>query len=96
MKKMIIVVMGVVVALGSTMAMAQSKVEKSVILNSSKNAGNANIAIGRDNVASTGSVNIKNSKVDKSVILNSSKNAGNANIAIGEGNTSTTGSVTIE
>ncbi len=96
MKKLIVILAGSAVALASTLAMAESKVEKSVILNSSKNKGNASIAIGKDSLASTGSVNIKDSKVKKSVILNSSENKGNASIAIGKGSTATTGSVTVE
>ena len=77
-------------------AMAESKIEKSVILNKSLNLGNTTVAIGKDNLASTGSVNIKDSKVEKSVILNKSLNLGNTTVAIGKGNTATTGSVTVE
>lgn len=84
------------IVLGSASALAQSEVKKSIILNQSKNKGNATISVGKDNLSSTGSVNIKDSKVNKSIILNQSKNKGNATIAVGEGNTATTGSVTIE
>jgi hypothetical protein len=88
-----------VIAIAASMsfgAMAQSTVKKSIILNKSLNKGNATVAIGKDNLASTGSVNIKDSKVKKSIILNKSLNKGNATVAIGKGNTATTGSVTIE
>ena len=91
--------MTAVLALATTLsfnAMAQSKVEKSIILNNSTNKGNATVALGKDNLASTGSVNIKNSKVTKSIVLNNSTNKGNATVALGEGNTATTGSVTFE
>ncbi len=77
-------------------ALAESKVNKSIVINKSNNKGNATIAIGKDNMASTGSVNIKDSKVNKSIVINKSNNKGNATIAIGEGNTASTGSVTIE
>ncbi|MEO1917225.1 MAG: hypothetical protein ABGX53_02545 [Candidatus Thioglobus sp.] len=96
MKTIFVIVISAIVTIGSTVALAQSKVEKSIILNKSINKGNATVAIGKDNIASTGSVNIKGSKVTKSIILNKSINKGNATVAIGEGNTASTGSVTIE
>jgi hypothetical protein len=77
-------------------AMAESRVSKSIILNKSINKGNATVAIGRDNLASTGSVNIKDSRVYKSIVLNKSYNKGNATVAIGRGNSATTGSVVFE
>ncbi len=96
MKNLTKIVVFSVAAILSSNVMAQSTVEKSIILNSAVNKGNATVAIGKDNIASTGSVNIKGSTVTKSIILNSSVNKGNATVAIGEGNTATTGSVTIE
>ncbi len=85
-----------IVSIMSFNAMAQSKVNKSIILNKSVNKGNATIALGKNNLASTGSINIKGSKVNKSIVLNNSVNKGNATIALGKNNTATTGSVTIE
>lgn len=96
MKKLIIMTASAAIVCGSSLAMAESKVNKSIILNKSVNKGNATVAIGKDNTASTGSVNIKDSKVNKSIILNKSVNKGNATVAIGKGNTATTGSVTVE
>jgi hypothetical protein len=96
MKKITLITTGIIFAVASSMAIAQSEVKKSIILNKSLNKGNATVAIGKDNVASTGSVNIKDSKVKKSIILNKSLNKGNATVAIGKGNTASTGSVTIE
>lgn len=96
MKKITLITTGIIFAAASSMAIAQSEVKKSIILNKSLNKGNATVAIGKDNVASTGSVNIKDSKVKKSIILNKSLNKGNATVAIGKGNTASTGSVTIE
>ncbi len=77
-------------------AMAESKVEKSIVLNKSINQGNATIAYGYDNLASTGSINVKDSTVSKSIVLNHSYNQGNATVAYGVGNTATTGSITFE
>ncbi len=77
-------------------AMAESKVNKSIILNKSINKANTTVAIGKNNLASTGSINIKDSKVNKSIILNKSINKGNTTVAIGEENTASTGSITIE
>jgi len=76
-------------------AMAESKVDKSIILNKSVNKGNAAIAIGKGNSANVGSVALKDSKVSKSIILNKSVNKGNAAIAIGKGNAANVGSVAI-
>jgi hypothetical protein len=77
-------------------AVAESKVNKSIILNKSINKANTTVAIGKNNLASTGSINIKDSKVNKSIILNKSINKGNTTVAIGEENTASTGSITIE
>jgi hypothetical protein len=96
MKKAIVIAMSAVVIMGSGAALAESKVNKSIILNKAINKGNTTVAIGKDNVASTGSVNIKDSKVNKSIILNKSINKGNTTVAIGKGNTASTGSVTVE
>jgi hypothetical protein len=76
--------------------MAESKVENSIVLNKSLNRGNATVAIGYDNLASTGSVNVKDSKIEKSIVLNHSYNQGNATVARGVANTATTGSITVE
>mgnify|MGYP000276407475 FL=1 len=76
-------------------AMADSKVNKSIILNKSLNKGNAAIAIGKGNAANVGSVSVKGSKINKSIILNKSLNKGNAAIAIGKGNVANVGSVSI-
>ncbi len=73
-----------------------SVVKKSIILNKSYNKGNATIAVGENNIASTGSVNIKDSKVIKSIILNKSDNAHNATVAVGHENTASNGSVVVE
>jgi len=77
-------------------AMAESKVNKSIILNKSLNKGNAAIAIGKGNSANVGSVSVKGSKVNKSIILNKSLNKGNAAIAIGKGNAANVGSVSLK
>ncbi len=85
-----------ITAVMSFNAMAESKINKSIVLNKSINKGNTTVAIGKDNLASTGSINIKDSKVNKSIILNKSINKGNTTVAIGERNTASTGSITIE
>ncbi len=96
MKNIIVIAMSAVVLVGSTAAFAESEIKKAIILNKSINQGNATVAVGKDNIASTGSINIKDSKVKKAIILNKSINQGNATIAVGEGNTATTGSITVE
>lgn len=85
-----------VVSVMSFTAMAESEVEKSIVVNQSLNQKNATVAIGKENIASTGSVNIKDSKVKDSLIYNKSLNTDNATVAIGEENTAATGSTTVE
>ena len=96
MKKVTLLAVSAVVALSSASAMAESEVKKSVLVNQSINKGNATIAVGKDNLATTGSMNIKDSKVKKSVLVNQAINKGNATIAVGKGNTASTGSMTVE
>ena len=85
-----------IVSIMSFNAMAESKVNKSIILNKSINKGNATLAVGKDNVANTGSINIKDSKINKSILLNKSITKGNATLAVGKCNTASTGSITVE
>jgi hypothetical protein len=59
MKKAIVIAMSAVVVIGSGAALAESKVNKSIILNKSINKGNATVAIGKGNTASTGSVTVE-------------------------------------
>lgn len=93
MKKIILLSVSAMIALSSTITLAESKVNKSIILNKSVNKGNAAISIGKDNAANIGSVALKDSKVNKSIILNKSVNKGNAAIAIGKDNSANVGSV---
>ncbi len=96
MKKLTLLAVSAVVAMSSATVMAKSEVKKSVLVNQSINKGNATIAVGKDNLATTGSMNIKDSKIKKSVLVNQSINKGNATIAVGKGNTASTGSMTVE
>ncbi len=84
-----------IVSVLSFNAMAGSKVKQSIVLNKSVNAGNATLAIGKNNLASTGSIQIKNARIIKSVVISRSVNKANASVAIGMDNTATTGSVAI-
>lgn len=84
-----------IVSILSFNAMAGSKVNQSIVLNKSVNSGNVTVAIGKHNVASTGSINIENARIIKSVFLTRSVNKSNASIAIGKDNTATTGSIAI-
>lgn len=78
-------------------AMAEgSKVDKSTIINASKNKKVINAAIGNKSKASVGSVTIEGSKVSKSTIINASKNDKVINAAIGNKSTADTGSIRIE
>lgn len=80
----------------SVLAEPKTTIKKSIVLNQSINKGNATVAYGEDNLASTGSVNLKNAKVKKSIVVNQSVNKYNATIAEGKHNAATTGSLTVE
>jgi len=84
-----------IVSVISFNVMAESKVNKSILLNNSVNKNNATISIGQNNLASTGSINIENARIIKSVFLSRSVNKSNVSIAIGKNNTATTGSIAI-
>lgn len=96
MNKNVLIAAGAVFALSSTVAMSESKIKESVVVNQSLNKKNATIAIGEDNLSSTGSVNIKDAKIKKSLIVNQTKNKKNATITDGVGNDATTGSISVE
>lgn len=96
MKTITLIAISAVAATLSFNTMAESYVKDAIVINKSYNKDNATIAEGKYNLASTGSINLKNASVYKSIIVNESRNKGNVTIAIGEGNTATTGSVTIE
>ncbi|MBU2569922.1 MAG: hypothetical protein KJ725_07770 [Gammaproteobacteria bacterium] len=77
-------------------AMAEgSKIEKSTIINASKNTLTNTQAIGRNSAAHTGSISIVGSKVEKSTLINASKNTLTNTQAIGRDSVATTGTIDI-
>lgn len=68
---------------------------KGAVVNESDVKGGANVAVGKDNKANMGSVNIKNSKV-KGAVVNKSNVKGGANVAVGKGNEANMGSVNVK
>jgi hypothetical protein len=96
MKPSISTVIIAISTLLSCNAFAESTVTSGIIVNQSINTNNKTIAIGTNNLASTGAINIKNARIIKSIILNKSINKDNLTIAYGEGNTGTTGSIIFE
>lgn len=72
-----------------------SKVEKSTLINASKNTLTNTQAIGKNSSASTGSINVTNSKIKKSTVINASKNTLTNTQAIGKNSVANTGSVDI-
>lgn len=98
MKKILSFVAVSIVVLASSSAMAEgTKIEKSTVINASKNVKTNTQAIGEDSTASTGSVNIKGgAKVEKSTIINASDNEKTNTQAIGKGSDASTGSINIK
>ncbi len=92
----ITVTLGLCVALSTSTFAAGSKINKSKIINKSTNKNVINAAIGKDNTANVGSINIKGAKINKSKIINKSTNKNVINAAIGKNNTANTGSINID
>ena len=87
----------VLMAVVSGSAYAQgSKIEKSTVINASKNTLTNTQAIGKNSSANTGSVSVKGSKVKKSTVINASKNTLTNTQAIGKNSSANTGSVDIK
>jgi hypothetical protein len=85
----------VLVALSSSAFAEGSKIEKSAIINASKNTLTNTMAIGENSSANTGSISIKGSEVKKSAIINASKNTLTNTMAIGKNSVANTGSIDI-
>ncbi|MGR9052455.1 MAG: hypothetical protein ACU84J_07395 [Gammaproteobacteria bacterium] len=84
-------------AVASSSAMAAgSKIEKSTLINASKNTLTNTQAIGKNSSANTGSISVKGSKVEKSTVINASKNTLTNTQAIGKNSSANTGSVDIK
>ena len=73
-----------------------SKIEKSTLINASKNTLTNTQAIGKNSSANTGSISVKGSKVEKSTVINASKNTLTNTQAIGKNSSANTGSVDIK
>ena len=73
-----------------------SKIEKSTLINASKNTLTNTQAIGRNSSANTGSISVEGSKVEKSTVINASKNTLTNTQAIGRDSSANTGSVDIK
>lgn len=81
----------------STSALAEgSKIEKSTLINASKNTLTNTQAIGQNSSANTGSISVEGSKVEKSTVINASKNTLTNTQAIGKDSSANTGSVDIK
>ena len=73
-----------------------SKIEKSTLINASKNTLTNTQAIGKNSSANTGSISVQGSKVEKSTVINASKNTLTNTQAIGKNTSANTGSVDIK
>ena len=97
MKTLVSSVVLAVAASVSFSAMAEgSKIDKSVLINVSKNEKVLNAAIGNKSKANVGSIAIEGSKVSKSVLINASRNEKILNAAIGNESEANVGSISIK
>lgn len=97
MKKILSFTSVALIALVSTSVMAEgSKIEKSTIINASKNTLTNTQSIGENSRAQTGSISIEGSKVEKSTVINASSNTLTNTQSIGKGSTAQTGSIEIK
>ncbi len=86
----------VLMTIVSGAAMAEgSRIEKSTLINASKNTLTNTQAIGRNSAAHTGSISVVGSRIEKSTIINASKNTLTNTQAIGRDSVATTGSIDI-
>jgi hypothetical protein len=97
MKTFVSTVVLAVAATVSFSALAEgSRINKSVLINASKNEKVLNAAIGEKSKANVGSMAIENSRVNKSVLINASKNEKVLNAAIGKKSEANVGSMSIK
>lgn len=95
-KRVLVTALGMAMVMGVGSAWAASKIDGK-ITNKSTVKQAANIAIGENNTANMGTINLKNATVGKSgVITNKSTVKQAANIAIGKGNEASMGSIQVE
>ena len=91
-----IITLGVAATVSFSALAEGSKIDKSVLINASKNEKVLNAAIGNESKANVGSIAIENSKVSKSVLINASKNEKVLNAAIGNKSEANVGSISIK
>ena len=97
MKTFVSTIVLAVAATVSFSALAEgSRINKSVLINASKNEKVLNAAIGTRAKANVGSMAIENSRVNKSVLINASKNEKVLNAAIGKRSEANVGSMSIK
>jgi hypothetical protein len=95
MKKLTVATVALMAVVSSTAMAEGSKIEKSTLINASKNTLTNTQAIGKNSAASTGSISVVGSKVSKSTLINASKNTLTNTQAIGKNSVATTGSIDI-
>ena len=95
MKKLTVATVALMAVVSGTAMAEGSKIEKSTLINASKNTLTNTQAIGKNSAASTGSISVVGSKVSKSTLINASKNTLTNTQAIGKNSVATTGSIDI-
>ena len=95
MKKLTVAAVALMAVVSGTAMAEGSKIEKSTLINASKNTLTNTQAIGKNSAASTGSISVVGSKVEKSTLINASKNTLTNTQAIGKNTVATTGSIDV-
>jgi peroxiredoxin len=95
MKKLTVAAVTLMAVVSGTAMAEGSKIEKSTLINASKNTLTNTQAIGKNSAASTGSISVVGSKVEKSTLINASKNTLTNTQAIGKNTVATTGSIDV-
>ncbi|MGR9054200.1 MAG: hypothetical protein ACU84J_16295 [Gammaproteobacteria bacterium] len=95
MKTLTFATVALLAVVSSSAMAAGSKIEKSTLINASKNTLTNTQAIGKNSSASTGSISVVGSKISKSTLINASKNTLTNTQAIGKNSVATTGSIDI-
>ena len=95
MKTLTLATVTLLAVVSGTVMAEGSKIEKSTLINASKNTLTNTQAIGKNSSANTGSISVTGSKVQKSTVINASKNTLTNTQAIGKNTVANTGSVDI-
>lgn len=92
-----VVVTALFLAVSSVASADGTKIEKSTLYSQAITTNSANVALGKESTANTGSISIRNgAHVKDSTIFNGAITTNSANVALGDGSNANTGSIDIK